>query len=329
MIKLYIMQGSLSLWRQPSKLAKWSTALCIIGSSWRQGNSGFRQLKASSKGLRLRVQSLGFWEVGLARAGFSHQPQSSSFRLVDGARPRPSNTSSSCCCAAVKSFCCCRTAARSILVLRVSLSSYAQVKKRIWQTKCVWPGENSFPKQCYLKMSFIVFLKTHVLAKSLLLDLQDLLQLVALPKCLVWGFVRPALLHDKKTQCLAFCKALRRFSCLDLENKFVPLFSGLQFGVEIFPRFPKHLVWSWDKMRFSTRKAQVISSDLCGPVQHSYHKSSTGKDGNGEEEEITQDQGSEKTDKKWGWRTHEKNRARTLLNAVDCPSCAATLLKEV
>ena len=40
-------------------------------------------------------------------------------------------------------------------------------------------------------------------------------------------------------------------------------------------------------MRFSTPKAQVISSDLCGPVQHSYHKSSTGKDGNGEEEEIT------------------------------------------
>ena len=92
-----------------------------------------------------------------------------------------------------------------------------------------------FPKQCYLKMSFIIFLKTHVLAKSLLLDFQDLLQLVAFPKCLVWGFVRPALLHDKKTQCL-------RFSCLDLENKFIPLFSGLQFGVEIFPRFPKHLV---------------------------------------------------------------------------------------
>ena len=148
MIKLYIKQGSLSLWRQPSKLAKWSTALCIIGSSWRQENSGFRQQKASSKGLRLQVQSLGFWEVGLAHAGFSHQPQSSSFRLVDGARPRSSNTSSSCCCAAVKSFCCCRTAARSILVLRVSLSSYAQVKKRIWQIKCVWPAESSFPKQC-------------------------------------------------------------------------------------------------------------------------------------------------------------------------------------
>ena len=82
-----------------------------------------------------------------------------------------------------------------------------------WCWGCLYPpthrSRNMTDKVNLTCRDFIVFLKTHVLAKSLLLDLQYLLQLVALPKCLVKNFV-----HDQNTQWIAFCQALRRFPAL-------------------------------------------------------------------------------------------------------------------